>query len=170
MSSLLPPPIQLSAERLVRAAAAASLRIATAETVTGGLLAATLTEVPGVSKVFERGFVLYHEEAKSTGLGVDPVVVAQHGAVSRPVTEALAVGLENNSDADVGVVVTGYAGPTGGNDDNPVGTIYLAGFDRNGREVSQHDVFTGDRLTVKLAAVAAALSLLDRLVTGLADI
>ncbi|BBX61089.1 hypothetical protein MSAS_02630 [Mycobacterium saskatchewanense] len=169
MSSLFPAAIQASADQLVRAAADAGLRIATAETVTGGLLAATLTEVPGVSKVFERGFVLYHQDAKTTGLGVDPALAAEYGAVSQPVTSALALGLANNTDADVGVAVTGYAGPTGGNDNDPVGTIYLAGFDRDGRAIGQREVFTGDRLTVKLSAVAAALALLQKLVSGLVD-
>lgn len=167
MSSLFPETIQDSAARLVRTAADAHLLIATAETVTGGLLAATLTEVPGVSKVFERGFVLYHQEVKSTALGVDPAVAAEYGVVSEPVTAALALGLENNTDADVGVVVTGYAGPTGGNEHDPVGTIYVAGFDRDGREVCQREVFSGDRLSVKLSAVAAALAMLEQLVSGL---
>ncbi|BBX61093.1 hypothetical protein MSAS_02670 [Mycobacterium saskatchewanense] len=170
MTSFFPTAIQDRAARLIRAAAGASLSIATAETVTGGLLAATLTEVPGASKVFERGFVLYRHDAKSAGLGMDPAVAAEYGVVSQPVTEALALGLENNTDADVGVVVTGYAGPTGGNERDPVGTIDLAGFDRDGREVCRRDVFTGDRLTVKLSAVAAALALLEQLVSGLVHV
>jgi PncC family amidohydrolase len=169
MTSLFPPTIQNSAARLVRAAAGAGLCIATAETVTGGLLAAALTEVPGVSRVFERGFVLYHSNAKSSGLGVNPAIAAEYGAVSQPVTAALALGLENHSDADVGVAVTGYAGPTGGNDNDPVGTVYLAGFDRDGREVGRREVFTGDRLLVKLEAVGAALTLLEELVSGLVN-
>lgn len=158
--SLFPPDIHQSATEVVAAAGDAGVRLATAETVTGGLLAAALTEVPGVSRVYERGFVLYHAQAKTTGLGVDPVVAAQHGAVSAPVTAALAVGLGNHTGATVGVAVTGYAGPTGGTDANPVGTVYLAGYHRDGHAGSRREVFSGDRVQVKLAAVRGALDLL----------
>ena len=164
MSTLFDEALRSAASRVIAAAADAGLRVATVETVTGGLLAAALTETPGASKVFEKGFVLYHSDAKATGLGADPGLAATHGAVSAPVTAALAEGLREHSGADVGVAVTGYAGPTGGNDRDPVGTVYLAGFRRGGTAAGERSVFGGDRLAVRLAAVQAALTRLAELI------
>src|SRR5262245_2150376 len=108
-------------EALVDAAAAAldaakkkQWRIAVTETVTSGLVSACLTSVSGASQIFERGYVLYHESAKASGLGLPPEVAAKYGAVSQEVTVGLVVGALANSGADVAVAVTGYAGPGGG--------------------------------------------------------
>lgn len=161
MSTVLPAALADRAARVITLATQLRLRVATVETVTGGLIAYALTETPGASAVFERGFVLYHADAKGSGLGVDPAVAATHGAVSGEVTAALADALAEASEADVGVGITGYAGPTGGNARNPIGTVYVAGFDRVGpaSEASRLQ-FDGDRSTVKIAAAAAALDLL----------
>ncbi|MDV8015941.1 nicotinamide-nucleotide amidohydrolase family protein [Rhodococcus sp. IEGM 1241] len=170
--SILPEPVHAAAVDVVAAAQRAGIRIATAETVTGGLLATALTEVPGVSAVYERGFVLYHTDAKSTGLGVPAALTARYGAVSAEVTAALADGLRRHittSDtaaAVAGAAITGYAGPTGGNNHDPVGTVYVATFFRSGPITTRREVFPGTRLEVKVAAVHTALSVLHKHITG----
>ncbi len=112
--------------------------------------------------MFERGFVLYHESAKATGLGVPESVSKAHGAVSAEVTRGLAEGALKHSTAGVAVAVTGYAGPGGGNASNPVGTVYVAAA-RAGRDsVGERHQFSGDRDAVRLQAVGAALDLLIR--------
>ena len=138
------------------------IRLATAETVTAGLVSACLTSVPGASEIFERGFVLYHSKAKATGLGVSESVSAAHGAVSAAVTEELAAGLLRNSTAGAGVAVTGYAGPGGGNARDPVGTVYVAASRPNRPILVERHIFTGDRNEVRLQAVGAALGVLIR--------
>ena len=106
--------VRAQAERSSRSAAQAGLRLATAESCTGGLIAAVLTEVAGSSDVFERGFVTYSNEAKTELLGVPPTLIATHGAVSREVARAMAEGALAHSAADIAVAVTGVAGPGGG--------------------------------------------------------
>jgi nicotinamide-nucleotide amidase len=148
------------AARALALASDAGIRLATAETVTAGLVSACITSVSGASKTFERGYVLYHDSAKATGLGVPEAVSAQHGAVSAEITQGLAEGALANSGAGAAVAVTGYAGPGGGNEKNPVGTVFVAAA-RTGRPtlVERH-VFPGDRNAVRLAAVGAALDVL----------
>lgn len=150
------------ASAALEAARARGLRIATAETCTGGLVSGCLTSVPGASEVFERGFVLYHATAKATGLDVPDEVSRRHGAVSAEVTKGLAEGALAHSTAGVSVAVTGYAGPGGGNADNPVGTVYIAAARRDGPTTVERHHFKGDRDQVRLAAVGAALDLLAR--------
>jgi nicotinamide-nucleotide amidase len=156
-------------ERLLLAAAAAldaakkkGIRLATAETVTAGLVSACLTSVSGASQVFDRGYVLYHESAKATGLGVAEEISKQHGAVSAEVTQGLAEGLLSSSGAAVTVAVTGYAGPGGGNAKNPVGTVFIAAARKGVPILSERHVFAGSRDNVRLEAVAAAIRLLHR--------
>lgn len=153
--------LALATEALERARGA-GIRIAAAETVTAGLVSACLTSVSGASGVFERGFVLYHESAKATGLGVAESVSARHGAVSEAVTRGLAEGLFAHSDAGASVAVTGYAGPGGGNARDPVGTIYVAAGRRGGAIAAERHVFAGGRDSVRLQAVEAAIRLLCR--------
>jgi PncC family amidohydrolase len=161
MSELFDRELLEQAAEVLRRARHLGVRIATAETVTGGLVAAALTSVSGASAVFERGFVLYHSSAKAVGLGVDPEVSAEHGAVSAAVTEGLAAGIIENSTAGAGVALTGYAGPTGGNERDPVGTVYTSALRRGGKAVTERHVFDGDRTQVKLQAVEVALRLLS---------
>lgn len=144
----------------LEAARAAGVRIVTAETCTAGLVSACLTSVPGASSVFERGFALYHDSAKATGLGVPESVSRAHGAVSAEVTAGLAEGALAHSGAGVGVAVTGYAGPGGGNDRDPVGTVYVAAARPGEKAVVARHVFSGDRDAVRLGAVGAALDAL----------
>jgi len=148
------------AARALDAARAANVRIATAETCTAGLVSGCITSVSGASQIFERGYVLYHDSAKATGLGVSDEVSRAHGAVSAEVTRGLAEGALANSDAGVSVAVTGYAGPGGGSEKNPVGTCYIAAAAKGKPTLVERHVFAGDRNGVRLAAVGAALDLI----------
>ncbi|GAC1552837.1 MAG: hypothetical protein NVS2B5_10780 [Beijerinckiaceae bacterium] len=145
------------------------MRLATAETVTAGLVSACLTSVSGASEIFERGYVLYHASAKATGLGVSDTVSAEHGAVSAEVTRGLALGVLKASEAYATVAVTGYAGPSGGTQKNPVGTIYIAAADRDGGLTEERHMFSGNRDNVRLEAVRAAIELLHRQVATQTD-
>ncbi|MBM3485428.1 MAG: CinA family protein [Alphaproteobacteria bacterium] len=159
---MFPKPHLDRAAAALAAAKAHGIRIATAETCTAGLVSACLTAVPGASAVFERGFVLYHDSAKATGLGVAETVSAAHGAVSGEVTQGLAEGALAHSGAGVAVAVTGYAGPGGGSSTHPVGTVFVAASRRGERTLFERHFFAGDRDAVRLAAVAAALDILNR--------
>src|SRR5579862_5198240 len=147
------------AAKALEAARTKDVRIATAETVTSGLVASCLTSVPGASKIFERGFVLYHDSAKATGLGVPEAVSRTHGAVSAEVTQGLAEGALTHSTAGVSIAVTGYAGPGGGNAKNPVGTVYVASARKGHETLVERHQLTGDRDAVRAGAVSAALAL-----------
>ena len=158
--ALFPDDILAKAAAALDAARETGVRIVTAETCTAGLVSASLTSVPGASSVFERGFALYHDSAKATGLGVAEEVSREHGAVSAEVTAGLAERALIHSGAGVSVAVTGYAGPGGGNDRDPVGTCYIAAA-RPGEDAAvERHVFPGDRDAVRLAAVGAALDAL----------
>ncbi|MBI3045823.1 MAG: CinA family protein [Betaproteobacteria bacterium] len=146
-------------------ARARNVRIATAETCTAGLVSSCLTSVPGASKVFERGFVLYHDSAKATGLGVPESIARMHGAVSAEVTRGLAEGALAHSTAGVAVAVTGYAGPGGGNAKNPVGTVYVAAARKDADTIVERHLFSGDRDAVRTQAVKAALVVLVRILS-----
>lgn len=143
---------------------AQKLKIATAESCTGGLIAAILTEVAGSSDVMERGFVTYSNEAKSEMLGVDAKLIADYGAVSEPVARAMAEGALNGSLADVAVSVTGIAGPGGGSAEKPVGLVHLAAMRRGQDCIHAHCAF-GDagRSGIRLLTVQEAFRLLRSL-------
>ena len=151
------------AQVLVSAAAARGVRIATAESCTGGLVAALLTEVAGASAVVDRGFVTYSNAAKTELLGVDAALVARVGAVSAEVARAMAAGALSRSPADLSVAVTGIAGPGGGSVEKPVGLVHFAGATRGGLIHEEHRFGAIGRGPVRIAAVAVALSLLERL-------
>jgi nicotinamide-nucleotide amidase len=141
------------------------LRLATAESCTGGLIAATCTDLAGSSEWFERGLVTYSNEAKTEMLGVDPALIATHGAVSEPVARAMAAGALVHSRAQVSVAVTGIAGPGGGSDTKPVGTVWFAwGLPDGVRSEVQR--FDGDRAAVRQATVRHALARLNQLLQG----
>jgi nicotinamide-nucleotide amidase len=159
---MFPKPTLDRAAQALQLASTRGVRIATAETCTAGLVSSCLTSVPGASKTFERGFVLYHDSAKATGLGVSEAVSRQHGAVSAEVTKGLAEGALGNSTAGVAVAVTGYAGPGGGNEKNPVGTVYVAAARKGADTLVERHVLSGDRDAVRMQAVDAALALLVR--------
>ena len=148
------------AEETGRALREARLRVATAESCTGGGVATALTDVPGSSNWFERGYVTYSNEAKVQDLGVDAQALARHGAVSAAVVEQMAAGALRASGADLALAVSGVAGPDGGTPDKPVGLVYFAVQRRGGpAEVSQ-GLYPGDRAAVRGAAVNRALELI----------
>jgi nicotinamide-nucleotide amidase len=130
--------------------------LATAESCTGGLIAAACTELAGSSNWFERGFVTYSNEAKTELLGVDAESIKAHGAVSEVVARAMAFGAVRHSRARVSVAVTGIAGPAGGSKDKPVGTVWF-GYMVDGRLTSETKRFDGDRPAVRAATVRHAL-------------
>jgi nicotinamide-nucleotide amidase len=150
------------AERLLDLFRSAGLRLATAESCTGGLIAATLTEIAGSSDVVERGLVTYSNESKTELLGVPAALIESAGAVSAEVAEAMAEGALDRSAADLAVAVTGIAGPSGATGAKPVGLVFLAVCRRGGEAHSERHVFAGDRAAVRRAAVAAAFTLLER--------
>lgn len=138
-------------------------RIATAESCTGGMIAAACTDLAGSSDWFERGLVSYSNAAKSELLGVDADLIAAHGAVSEPVARAMAAGALARTPADLAVSVTGIAGPGGGSADKPVGLVWFAWGRRGGAIDTERRVFAGDRAAVRAATVEHALrGLLDR--------
>jgi nicotinamide-nucleotide amidase len=116
----------MSAEDLVRALRTKGWKMATAESCTGGMVAAAMTDIAGSSDVFDRGFVTYSNAAKSDMLGVPAAMIKQHGAVSEAVARAMAEGALKNSISDVAVAITGVAGPGGGTDAKPVGLVHFA--------------------------------------------
>jgi nicotinamide-nucleotide amidase len=122
------------AKHVLRKATEEALLIATAESCTGGLLAAELTAIPGCSSVFERGFVTYSNEAKAEMLGVDPALIGKYGAVSKEVATAMAEGALKRSRASLSVAITGIAGPDGGNAEKPVGLVHFAAAKLIGRD------------------------------------
>jgi len=132
--------------------------LACAESCTGGLISAILTAVPGSSDVVERGFVTYSNSAKSEMLGVDPHMIAHHGAVSDAVARAMAAGAIRHSSADVAVSVTGIAGPGGATPDKPVGLVFIGWMTRGGVPMAARHVFSGDRQAIREAAARQVIS------------
>lgn len=149
-----------NARRLLDELREAGLRVASAESCTGGLIAAACTSVAGSSDVFERGFVTYSNEAKSELLGVSPDLIERQGAVSGEVAQAMALGGLEHSRADICVAVTGIAGPGGGSDEKPVGLVFIAAARRNLECIVEENRF-GDagRGDVRELSVVAALEL-----------
>jgi nicotinamide-nucleotide amidase len=141
-----------------------SLHIATAESCTGGLVVAALTEIPGSSDVVERGFVTYSNEAKQTMLGVPADTLRSFGAVSRETAEAMARGALAHSPAELAISVTGVAGPGGGSPEKPVGLVHFAAASKAGRLIHRERRY-GDigRAQVRQASVTEALAMLREL-------
>lgn len=135
--------------------------LATAESCTGGMIAAACTDLSGSSQWFERGFVSYSNGAKAELLGVPPTLIETHGAVSEPVARAMAAGAVAHSHAQVAVAVTGVAGPTGGSPAKPVGTVWF-GWAVDGAVHTELQQFPGDRAAVRHATVAHALQRLHQ--------
>jgi len=151
------------AEKLLVDARAKGLKIVTAESCTGGLIAGLLTEIPGSSDVVERGFVTYSNEAKEELLGVPRAILQAHGAVSAETARAMAQGALKHSHADMAVAVTGVAGPGGGSADKPVGLVHIAA--ARGDTIIHRECRFGDigRTEVRLKTVAVALEMLGEL-------
>lgn len=155
-----PAATERRARDVLEACRAAGLRLATAESCTGGLIAGCLTEIAGSSDVVDRGFVTYSNDAKTEMIGVPAALIERVGAVSEEVARAMAEGALARANADISVAVTGIAGPGGATETKPVGLVHLATA-RKGRE-TRHErrVFDGDRATVRLATVDVALEML----------
>lgn len=145
------------AESVAAAAVAGHARIVTAESCTGGWIAKMLTDVPGSSSWFDCGMAAYSYEAKQALLGVQPHTLQQHGAVSRQTVIEMVSGALVHSGATLAVAVTGIAGPGGGTDDKPVGTVWIAWKKRGGYPTADLFHFAGDREAVRRQTVACAL-------------
>jgi nicotinamide-nucleotide amidase len=156
----------LQVEQLAELFLKTTSKLATAESCTGGGLAEILTRIPGSSAWFERGFVTYSNEAKQEMLDVPFDTIQQYGAVSEKTASAMARGAVDNSRADYGVSITGIAGPDGGTDDKPVGTVCLGWYKRGHGGTTTRIRFDGDRLKVReqscLLAIQGLIDLLQK--------
>ncbi len=148
------------AEKVLNAFKAKGKMLATAESCTGGMVAAALTDIAGSSAVVERGFVTYSNRAKTELLGVDAALIEPHGAVSQEVAEAMARGALAQSATDVAVSITGIAGPDGGSEEKPVGLVWFGLAAAGMPTTTDHVVFQGDRAAVRRQATEKALALL----------
>ena len=131
--------------------------ITTAESCTGGWVAKAITDIAGSSAWFERGFVTYSNEAKSQMIGVKPETLAANGAVSEPVVVEMAIGALKAARADYAISISGIAGPDGGSDEKPVGTVWFGFACVNGQGITRRECFAGDREAVRRQATAYAL-------------
>jgi len=135
----------------------AGLVAATAESCTGGGVAYAITEISGSSQWFDRGFVTYSNDAKIQMLGVEKLVIKAFGAVSEQVVEEMAIGAVTHSDADIAVAISGIAGPEGGTDEKPVGTVCISWYNVYSASKTETYLFTGDRSDVRTQAIRLAL-------------
>ncbi len=156
--------LRAAATAVLEACRARGLKVATAESCTGGLVAGALTEIAGSSDVVDRGFVTYSNEAKQQMLAVAPETLSKHGAVSRETAEAMAHGAISHSNADLAVSITGIAGPGGGSADKPVGLVHFAAAARAGA-LTHREMRYGDigRSVVRQKSVLQALAMLKSL-------
>ena len=158
--SIFTPDLATKAEALLGNLRSQRVRVATAESCTGGLVAALFTEIVGASDVVERGFVTYSNDAKHELLDVPREMLAQHGAVSEAVARAMAAGALAHSHADIAVSITGIAGPDGGTAEKPVGLVHLAAARRGGPTLHRECRFGSiGRTGVRIASVEVALQL-----------
>ena len=155
--------LHAAAARLGERLRAARQMLVTAESCTGGWIAKAVTDVPGSSSWFDCGMAAYSYEAKQAMLGVNPLTLEVHGAVSRECVVEMVSGALVHSGATVAVAVTGIAGPTGGTEDKPVGTVWIAWKRRGGYPIAEKVAFDGDRDAVRRQTVVAALHGLEAL-------
>jgi nicotinamide-nucleotide amidase len=162
---MFPEHVLVLAQALITEAREKQLKITTAESCTGGLIAGALTEIPGASEVVDRGFVVYGNNAKTKLLSVRAAVIMRFGAVSEEVARAMAEGALKNSVSDIAVSCTGIAGPTGGTADRPIGLVHLAAA-RNGETTLAEECRFGDigRSEVRMRSVEAGLKLLLQII------
>jgi nicotinamide-nucleotide amidase len=156
--------IRSTAKHVLELCRARGWHVATAESCTGGLVAAALTEIAGSSDVVDRGFVTYSNEAKAEMLGVPLSTLKRYGAVSAQTAKAMAAGALKNSHADLAVSITGIAGPGGGTKQKPVGLVHFAAVRRDGRSVARKKLFGPvGRSRVRQLSVVEALKMLETL-------
>jgi len=147
------------AKKLQETLAEKRMMFVTAESCTGGLIGVAITDTPGASKIYDRGFITYSNDAKKEVLGVDPAILEDHGAVSAETAAAMAEGaLKKSPNAHFSVSVTGIAGPDGGTPNKPVGLVYIAVAQLNGETVVHRHEFEGDRDNVRKETVNAAFA------------
>lgn len=151
--------MQLS-EQVGLALKARGATVTTAESCTGGWVAKAITDIAGSSAWFERGFVTYSNEAKAQMIGVREETLAQHGAVSEPVVVEMAIGALKAARAHFAVSISGIAGPDGGSEEKPVGTVWFAFVSASGEGITRRECFSGDRDAVRRQATAYALQTL----------
>ncbi|WP_247999521.1 nicotinamide-nucleotide amidase [Escherichia marmotae] len=151
--------MQLS-EQVGLALKARGATVTTAESCTGGWVAKVITDIAGSSAWFERGFVTYSNEAKAQMIGVREETLAQHGAVSEPVVVEMAIGALKAARADYAVSISGIAGPDGGSEEKPAGTVWFAFASASGEGITRRECFSGDRDAVRRQATAYALQTL----------
>jgi nicotinamide-nucleotide amidase len=159
---MLPPETLDAARALLAAMEARGMTLATAESCTGGLIAAALTAIPGSSAVVTRGYVTYSNDAKEQELGVPGTVLASVGAVSEETARAMAEGALRRAGVDLALSCTGIAGPGGATPTKPVGLVFIGMARKGGATQVQRHVFPGDRTAVRAATVAEALALASR--------
>ena len=152
-----------AAEHVLLACRKKMLKVVTAESCTGGLVAGALTDIPGSSDVIDRGFVTYSNEAKREMIGVPWDAILGHGAVSEPVARAMAAGALARSNADIAVSVTGVAGPGGGTDEKPVGLVHFGAVRAGFEPIVERHVFPGDRDQIRRLTVLTALAMVSAL-------
>jgi len=153
--------LNAGAKALGRELVARGLRLAVAESCTGGWIAKTLTDVPGASDWFSAGFVTYSDEAKARMLGVSPETLGEYGAVSEPVVREMIAGARDVTGAAVAIAVSGIAGPDSDLTEKPVGLVHFA-FSLGDRSFAEHSLFRGDREAVRRQAVAYAITVMLR--------
>ena len=158
--------LEAKAQAIVEQFTARNEMIAAAESCTGGLVCSLITAIPGASAVLERGLVTYTNQAKMDLLKVSAEILDAHGAVSSECAEAMVRGLLVNSPADVGVAITGIAGPTGGTAHKPVGLVYIAAMRRGGEPKVTEHFFGGDRQAIQHLAADNAMNALLALTIG----
>lgn len=163
-----PEDLTRAAKDALRACDANGIMMATAESCTGGLIAACLTSIAGSSTVFEAGFVTYANAAKETMLDIAPSLIRTHGAVSEVVAKAMARGALEHSAAGVAVAVTGVAGPGGGSAEKPVGLVHIAAATADGALLHRAPVFDGDRTAIRDQAAREALCMVVDILNGAA--
>lgn len=146
------------------------LRMATAESCTGGLIAKRITDAPGSSEVFDRGYVTYSNRAKTELLGVEPALIEEHGAVSAQTALAMARGAKERAGVDLAIAVTGIAGPTGGTPDKPVGTVHIAIADQDGTWERRFIFTRAERTFTRELTAQAALEIIRRRILGIHEL
>ncbi|MBP3678606.1 MAG: CinA family protein [Agathobacter sp.] len=149
----------MTENRLLELLSKHKLKIATAESCTGGLVAGVLCDISGISAHFEEGYITYSEEAKCKNLGVLPETIAHYGVVSCEVAEEMAMGAAERANADCAIATTGVAGPTGGTDENPVGTVCFACVVKN-QVLTELMIFEGNRMEIRMQAAVYAIEML----------
>lgn len=166
--TLFSPPLLTLAESIIQAAKNKKLHVATAESCTGGIVSACLTEIPGASEVFDRGFITYSNDSKMTNLNVSYKTIQDFGAVSAETALEMAIGALSASHADIAVSITGIAGPSGGSAEKPVGLVYIGLSHRASSDahVTKHQL-SGTRTDIRLKTAELALTLLKKEIDAL---